>query len=128
MEIRIEFTHQPIVIPPAAPLPSRETGSVLEFHGVVREMENGQALTGLFYEAHESMAARLLERHFRELQQNHPVQAVHFIHRLGQVPVGEASLYLKVSSSHRVEGLQFLAEAVIRLKQDVPIWKMTEQP
>jgi hypothetical protein len=44
------------------------------------------------------------------------------------VPVGEASLVIRVLSSHRAEGLAFLAEAVIRLKQDVPIWKMAAAP
>jgi len=48
---------------------------------------------------------------------------VEFIHRLGWVPVGEASLYIRVLSSHRAEGLRFLADSIDRLKQDVPIWK-----
>ena len=56
METDIRFTHEPITVPPLA-LPSREIGSVLEFHGLVREMENGEALEGLFYEGHEPMAA-----------------------------------------------------------------------
>jgi molybdopterin synthase catalytic subunit len=46
-----------------------------------------------------------------------------FIHRLGWVPVGEASLFVRVLSAHRGEALRFLAEAINRLKTDVPIWK-----
>lgn len=107
-------------------LPSREIGSVLEFYGLVREKEGDALLPGLFYEAHESMAMKLLDRHFAELAEQHPIDSVCFIHRLGMVPVGEASLYMRVLSSHRAEGLAFLSEAVIRLKRDVPIWKMVE--
>ena len=127
MQHDIQFTYAPIEIPPAV-LPSREIGSNLEFHGIVREMEKGEVLAGLFYEAHETMARRVLERHLVELANAHPVTSVLFIHRLGWVPVGEASLFMRVLSSHRVEGLAFLAAAVIRLKQDVPIWKLNTPP
>jgi molybdopterin synthase catalytic subunit len=122
MEKQITFTTAPIVIPPPA-LPSREIGACVEFQGIVRELEQGQALAGLHYEAHESMARRHLERIFDELCAAHPCAAVVFIHRLGWVPVGEASLFVRVLSSHRGEALRFLADAIDRLKADVPIWK-----
>lgn len=122
----ILFTTEPIVIPTMA-LPSREIGACLEFQGLVRELEQGAALAGLQYEAYESMARRHLERIFDELAAVHPCAAVLFIHRLGWVPVGEASLFIRVLSSHRGEGLQFLAEAVNRMKADVPIWKQVRR-
>ena len=37
MEQDIQFTHGPIQIP-AIQLPSREIGSMVEFHGIVREL------------------------------------------------------------------------------------------
>lgn len=127
METTILFCREPIRIPPR-PVLSLEVGSVLEFHGLVRELEGGRKLSGLFYEAHEPMARKRLSFHLAELQTRHPVDAVEFIHRLDWVPVGEASLYIRVSSSHRAEGLLFLSELVVRLKQDVPIWKMEQGP
>ncbi len=127
MLAEIHFTDAPIVIPPAE-LPSREIGASVEFLGIVRELENGEALTGLFYEAYEPMARRVLGRHFAELAELHPCAAVHFIHRTGPVPVGEASLFIRVLASHRKEALAFLSEAIDRLKTDVPIWKRTGCP
>jgi molybdopterin synthase catalytic subunit len=127
MEIEIHFTHEPIVIPPVA-WPSREIGASLEFQGLVRELEQGSAVPGLFYEAYEPMARQILHRHLVELAALHPVAAVVFIHRLGWVPVGEASLFIRVLSAHRGEGLDFLAASVNRLKQDVPIWKRAAAP
>jgi molybdopterin synthase catalytic subunit len=126
VQVEIIFTHEPIAIPPMA-LPSREIGACVEFQGIVRELEHGQALAGLDYEAHEPMARRLLDRHFAELAKTHPCAAVLFIHRLGWVPVGEASLFVRILSAHRGEGLRFLAEAIDRLKTDVPIWKRAER-
>jgi molybdopterin synthase catalytic subunit len=118
----IVFTHEPIVVP-LNTLPSREIGACVEFLGIVRELEQSQPLAGLEYEAHEPMARTHLERIFDELAKLHPVAAVSFIHRLGWVPVGEASLFIRVLSAHRGEALAFCGAAIDRMKRDVPIWK-----
>ena len=122
MEKRIAFTHSPIVVPALA-LPSREIGACAEFSGIVREKEDDRALAGLHYEAYEPMAVRELDRIFDELAAAYPCAAVHFIHRLGWVPVGEASLFIRVLAAHRGEALRFLATAIDRMKADAPIWK-----
>lgn len=122
MIVEIHFTEETIVVPPLA-LPSREIGAVVEFHGLVREIEGERALAGLDYEAYEPMARTVLAGHFRELGEMYGCAAVCFIHRLGWVPVGESSLYVRVLSAHRGEALRFLADAIDRLKLDVPIWK-----
>jgi molybdopterin synthase catalytic subunit len=122
METEIIFTNDPIVAPPLT-LPSREIGACVEFQGIVRETERDRQLTGLRYEAYESMARRHLVRIFEEIGAIHPCAAVVFIHRLDWVPVGEASLFVRVISAHRGEALRFVAEAIDRMKQDVPIWK-----
>ena len=123
MRIRIDFTHEKIA-KSESELESREIGAVVEFWGVVREKEGEKLLEGLFYEAYEPMAERVMERHFQELIEIHGCEAVEMVHRLGWVPVGEASLYLRVSSSHRAEALRLMAEGIDRLKLDVPIWKV----
>ena len=58
MKTRIEFTRSPIV-PPAPEFSSSEIGACLEFAGIVRELENGNKIPGLFYEAYEPMATAL---------------------------------------------------------------------
>ena len=122
METHIFFTHAAIVVP-ALTLPSREIGACVEFHGIVRETEGAEALAGLHYEAYETMARTQLARIFAELHAAQPCATVQFIHRLGWVPVGEVSLYVRVLAAHRGEALRFLAAAVDRMKADVPIWK-----
>jgi molybdopterin synthase catalytic subunit len=124
METQLLFTAEPIVIPPLA-LSSREIGACLEFQGIVRATEGDRQLAGLHYEAHEPMARKHLLRIFGQLEAAHPCREVVFIHRLGWVPVGEASLFVRVISAHRGEGLRFMAEAIDRMKADVPIWKRT---
>ena len=122
MKTRIEFTRTKIV-PQAVAHSSPEIGACLEFSGIVRELENGKKIPGLFYEAYESMARAQLEKIFQELAAKHSCEEILFVHRLDLVPVGEASLFIRISSRHRQAGLTFMGELIDRLKADVPIWK-----
>ena len=127
MTEQVTFTHEPIVAPQLV-LPSREIGACVEFLGIVRELEGGEPLAGLMYEAYEPMARKQFTKIFAELALEYPVSAVTLIHRLGWVPVGEASLFIRVLASHRAEALQFCHGAIDRMKEDVPIWKVNKRP
>lgn len=127
MRIDISFVQLPLQVPQLE-LPSREIGACVEFLGIVRELERGSALAGLQYEAYEPMAERELRRILEELSADFPCEAVTFIHRLGWVPVGEASMFIRVLASHRKEALQLCGRAIDRLKEDVPIWKVANVP
>jgi len=126
METHLEFTTEEIVVP--AREAGLEAGAEVEFRGIVREMENGRAIGGLEYEAHLPMVRKELEKIFDQLNTTAPCQAVWFIHRLGWVPVGEASLYIRVQASHRGDAFQFCMALIDLLKRDVPIWKLTPPP
>ena len=45
------------------------------------------------------------------------------MHRIGVVPIGEASVVIAVSSAHRVAAFEACHFAIDRLKEVVPIWK-----
>jgi molybdopterin synthase catalytic subunit len=126
MKAHIEFTRAPIV-PPAQKFSAREIGACLEFSGVVRELERGKKIRGLFYEAHEPMARAQLEKIFRELAVKNSCAEILFVHRLDFVPVGESSMFIRLSARHRQPALAFMAELIDRLKADVPIWKRAEK-
>jgi molybdopterin synthase catalytic subunit len=126
MKTQIQFTRAKIV--PAPPTYSaNEIGACLEFSGIVRELENGQKIPGLFYEAHEPMARKELANIFRDLGAKHPCDEISFIHRLDFVPVGEASLFIRICSRHRQTALALMAGLIDRLKADVPIWKRADK-
>ncbi|MGA2244652.1 MAG: molybdenum cofactor biosynthesis protein MoaE [Verrucomicrobiota bacterium] len=127
MKTRIEFIRAPIV-PPAAGFSTPEIGAGLEFSGLVRELENGGQVPGLHYEAYEPMARAQLEQIIQELGVKHPCEEILLVHRLGFVPVGEASLFVRIGSRHRQAGLAFMGELIDRLKADVPIWKRVGKP
>jgi molybdopterin synthase catalytic subunit len=124
MKPHIAFTSEPIIIPATSP-GNHEIGAELEFHGIVRETEHGGKIEGLQYEAYVPMAEREVARIIAGLNTQWPCEAVWFIHRIGWVPVGEPSLYIRIRSSHRQQAFQFCMALIDQLKQDAPIWKRT---
>ena len=125
MNSEVAFVDGPIVVPPCR-MPSRDAGAIVEFHGIVRRMEGTLELSALHYEAYEPMARREFSRIFAELSARHPVHDVIVIHRIGRVPSGEASLYVRVAAKHRGPALSFCGMLIDRMKEDVPIWKLPE--
>jgi len=125
MWIEIALTRQPIARPQTWPVPfDPETGSLVEFLGVVRETEGAEKVSALRYEAYASMAEKVMREKIADLEKKHPCQAIRIVHRLGLVPKGESAIYVGVQSRHRREGFLFLQEFMDELKKDVPIWKL----
>lgn len=122
METKVLLVNGPISAPEWKSA-SREVGAVVDFLGIVRETEGDGKIAGLSYEAYEPMAHREFGRIFAELSAKHPVGSVLVIHRLGGVPVGEASLLVRVEAKHRGQALAFCGALIDRMKEDVPIWK-----
>lgn len=123
MQVSIILTPKPILRPPLL-CKSQEVGAVVEFDGIVRESENGLPIKGLHYEAYEPMTEKIMRSIFEQIAVEQPCESVEFIHRLGWVPVGESSLYIRVQSRHRGPAFGFLQECIDRMKQDAPIWKI----
>jgi molybdopterin synthase catalytic subunit len=111
---------------PLRPLPcvfSTEHGAVVDFFGVVRETENGAPISGLEYEAFVEMAEAELGRISGETAQKFSLGSVIVHHRIGFVPAGEASLFVRVSARHRGAAFAGSQELVELLKARVPLWK-----
>jgi len=98
-------------------------GAIVDFWGVVRELEDGREIHGINYEAHAAMAEHQLRLIAEESAKNFQVKKVIVRHRIGFVNAGEASLFLQVTAGHR--GAAFAAGEWIvdELKKRVPIWK-----
>lgn len=78
----------------------------------------------LEYEAYESMAIKSMTTICDEIRCNWmDIQNIAIFHRLGVVPVKEASVVIGVSSPHRKTCLDAVQHAIDELKKTVPIWK-----
>lgn len=126
MQIEVVLTEEQLDC--STPTFRPDCGAVVEFHGVVREAENQLPITALVYEAYRPMAERLLRDHLEAVLQTHECRVGLVHHRIGTVPIGEASLYVAVASPHRKEALAAVGDFIDRLKSDVPIWKSGSVP
>jgi molybdopterin synthase catalytic subunit len=108
--------------PPSANHPA-ETGAVVDFWGVVRGSEDRAEISGIEYEAHRSMAEHQLKAVAKEAAETFALKQIEIRHRLGFVPAGEASLFVRVGTQHRSEAFRAGGWIVDELKKRVPIWK-----
>lgn len=98
-------------------------GAVNLFQGVTRNHDGGEKITGLFYDAYVSMALNELLKLAIEIRKEFELGAVAVHHKTGEVPVGEASMNVALSSPHRKASLDATAKIIRRIKEVVPIWK-----
>lgn len=105
---------------------SPSTGAVDVFIGTTRNHADGRAVRSLTYEAHEPMALKETKRIVEVARQRWPIEHVSVVHRVGRVPLGEASVVIAVSAAHRAEAFEACRYIIDTLKQTVPIWKNEE--
>ncbi len=98
-------------------------GGIVDFWGVVRELENGREIEGIDYEAHGAMAEHQLAIIVEQAAARFELRRVIIRHRVGFVAVGEASLFLQVAAAHRTAAFEASKWIVDELKARVPIWK-----
>jgi molybdopterin synthase catalytic subunit len=98
-------------------------GAVVSFSGVVRNHNEGRAVTRLDYEAYDAMAEKELARIVQELEAEFPFARCYAAHRLGELPIGDAAVVCAASAPHRSEAFMLCRELIDRIKSRVPIWK-----
>ena len=98
-------------------------GAVVDFWGVVRELEDGREIEGIDYEVHKAMAEHQMIIIADAAAENFRLNQVLLHHRTGFVRAGEASLFLRVSAQHRAAAFEASKWIVDELKKKVPIWK-----
>ncbi len=106
-----------------ASLPS--CGAVVTFAGTARDHSEGRdGVDQLSYEAYEDPARHRLAEVDTEIRRRWPeVERVALVHRLGDVPIGEAAVVVVTSSAHRNPAFAAAQFAIDALKATVPIWK-----
>jgi molybdopterin synthase catalytic subunit len=98
-------------------------GAVVLFAGTVRDSHRGRPVERITYSAYRAMADARLREIAGRLERRYPGTHVAIVHRLGELPVGEASVVIAVASPHREAAYAASREALERLKAEVPIWK-----
>jgi molybdopterin synthase catalytic subunit len=123
-ELRAALVDGPIdVSRVAASVAGPSRGAVVLFLGTVRDHHAGRSVGRLTYSAYRSMALDGLRRIVDDLEASAPGLRAAIVHRLGEVPVGEASVAIAVGSPHRAAAYEASRTALERLKTEIPVWK-----
>jgi molybdopterin synthase catalytic subunit len=120
----VELTREPIdcdILLAKATRP--EAGAVVLFLGTTREMTAGRRTASLDYEAYDEMAEKQLAELEADARRRWPLVECIIVHRLGRVPLAEASVAIVVSTPHRADAFAAGQWLIDTLKRDVPIWK-----
>jgi molybdopterin synthase catalytic subunit len=99
-------------------------GAILVFEGTVRDHSPGlSGVIALEYEAHPTMAHRVLEDIIAAARGTFPIRKAEARHRLGRVALGEPTIIIAVSAAHRDEAYKASRYIIDRIKHEAPIWK-----
>lgn len=99
------------------------SGAVIDFWGIVRGIEDGHEIEGIDYEVHQPMAEHQMNLLAEKARNEFCLTSLILCHRVGFVPAGEASLFLRVAADHRAAAFSGSQWLIQELKQKVPIWK-----
>ena len=98
-------------------------GAVVLFLGVSREFTADRQTIELHYDAYDEMATKELATLEAEARGRWPLVECAIVHRLGIVPLGEASVAVVVATAHRGDAFAAGQWLIDTLKERVPIWK-----
>lgn len=129
MSDRVVLTPEPLdPIQLVSALGAEEHGALVTFAGIVRRREGEQRLRAIDYQAYDAMAQKALDGLLDRAHQRWGEFEAVVAHRLGEVPVGEPSVWIGVSCGHRAECFEIARFLIDELKKEVPIWKRDHLP
>ncbi len=98
-------------------------GGIALFIGTTRQWTGSRETTLLVYESYEPMALREMHLLIDLAARRWPISHACILHRLGEVPLAEASVLVGVATPHRPEAFDACRFLIDRLKVQIPIWK-----
>ena len=119
-----DLTSEPIdVAAVLGRVQSPAAGAVVLFLGTTREMTAGRCTASLDYECYPEMARSKLVEIEAEAKRRWPIVECQIVHRLGHLELGDISVAVAVSTTHRDEAFTAGRWLIDTIKQEVPIWK-----
>jgi molybdopterin synthase catalytic subunit/molybdopterin converting factor small subunit len=117
----VRITDQPLALDALAErVRDPRAGAVVTFTGVTREVSH------LDYEAYVPMAERQLREIVQAAIARHGLCAAAAEHRIGTVPLSEASVAVAASAPHRGQAFDGAREIIDEIKAQASIWKREE--
>jgi molybdopterin synthase catalytic subunit len=105
-----------------------DAGGIALFVGVVRDHNDGRAVTLLEYQAYASMAVKEMQRIVDGIKSEVAGAELAVVHRVGSLHIGDAAVVCAASAPHRGEAFRACRLLIDRIKESVPIWKREHGP
>ena len=122
--LRAAVTDRPISLAEHEELVSHHAaGAIVGFVGVIRDHDDGRAVSRLEYSAHPSATQVFADVVTEVAEQSTGVRAIAASHRIGVLQIGEAALVAAVAADHRQAAFACCAELVDTIKARLPVWK-----
>jgi molybdopterin synthase catalytic subunit len=122
--LRAVVTDQPISLAEHEELVSHHAaGAIVGFVGVIRDHDDGRAVSRLEYSAHPSATQVFADVVTEVAEQSTGVRAIAASHRIGVLHIGEAALVAAVAADHRQAAFASCAQLVDTIKARLPVWK-----
>ena len=122
MESARWVTDQPLVLEPLlAETEDAACGALVVFAGTVRDHHEGNRVSALTYEAHETLAAEAIST--IEARYEGEGLRCRICHRTGALALGDTAVLVVVRAPHRREAFAAAEAALEAVKAEVPIWK-----
>jgi len=116
------ITHNPI-IELSSDMPSPETGALVTFTGIVRNINNGKTVRQIEYEMYEKMVISEANKLIQKAIDKFEIQTIKVVHRTGVIVVGETAIWVAVTAMHRAAAFEANEWLMNQIKHLLPIWK-----
>lgn len=104
------------------------SGGIGVFVGVVRETNDGNRVAEIDYTAFEELALKEIRAVLADARARWDLHRVAVAHSTGRLKVGDASVVVAVSATHRAEALEACRAIIDGVKERAPIWKQEFGP
>lgn len=121
---RMYLTSEPISVDALlARVASPACGGTCLFLGTVRSATEDGGVTAIEYSGYDAMVEAEFGRLEREVGERWPGVRVAVVHRLGRIPLGEASIAIAAAAPHRAEAFAACRHVIEEVKRRLPVWK-----
>ncbi len=103
-------------------------GGIACFVGRVRDINDGNGVTGMFLEHYPAMTARALSDILEAASRRWKIQGATVIHRVGHLKPLDQIVFVGVASGHRSDAFAACEFIMDYLKTRAPFWKKETTP
>jgi len=104
-----------------------EIGAIVTFTGLVRDLDSGSSVRGLYLEHYPGMTEKSLRGIVTQAGERWPLLSVTVIHRVGELHAAEQIVFVGVSTAHRHDAFAACEFIMDFLKTRAPFWKKSLQ-